>query len=258
MKRILKVILACITAGILAFILYIHAHYEVPILAYHHFGYGNNTLSVTPENFDRQMRYLKQHGYTVISLDRFVDGLKNGRTFKRNTVVITVDDGYRDNYQYAYPVLRKYGFPATIFLWAANVDADPEFLTSSQIREMYGQAISFGSHTLEHQYLPSISDTDAAWQEIAGSKQLLERILSIPIDYFCYPTGGFTDAVKVMVIQAGYKGACTTNRGASKNHSDLYALKRVKITNADTNNPFSFMAKLSGHYNLFRRAKKSY
>jgi len=202
------------------------------------------------------MDYLKNKGYEVISLDELVEGIKNNRKFKHKTVVITIDDGYQDNYIYAYPILEKYNFPTTIFIVANFVDKRGEFMKWDEIKIMLQNNISFGAHTKNQVYIPSIKDKDILWNETAGCKKLIEKKLGLPVDYFCYPTGGFTEEAKNIVKKAGYKGACTTNRGFAELNKDVYELKRIKVKNSDMNKPFGFRAKLSGYYNLFR-AKKS-
>ena len=110
------VLIIFVTSAIAYYFVWMYPRYTVPILTYHSFDYGRGTLSITPENFEKQMRYLKDKGYNVIPLDELVAGIKNKKKFAHNTVVITIDDGYENNFTYAYPVLKKYGFPAIIFL----------------------------------------------------------------------------------------------------------------------------------------------
>jgi len=240
------------------YLFWLSPRYVVPILMYHRFGYEKSTLFVTPENFERQMKYLKDKGYNVISLDELVKGIKTGKEFPHNSAVITVDDGYRDNYVYAFPVLKKYGFPATIFVIANFIERKKDFMSWDELRDMSRHDISLGGHTRNHAYLPSIKKENILWDEIKGCKELIENRIGKDVSYFCYPTGGFNGHVKEMVRKAGYKGACTTNRGFVEFNQDVYELKRVKVTNSDTNKPFSFWAKLSGHYNLFRSRKRGY
>lgn len=234
--------------------------YTVPILMYHEIGYEGGSFSVTPENFAKQMEYLKDGGYDVISLNQLVEGIKSGRVFKRNKVVITFDDGYENNFKYAYPVLKKMKFPATIFIISGFMDKAPkegekEFLRWAEVKEMSENGISFGSHTASHIYLGDVTDENAAAGEIAGSKKMIEEKIGSNAGYFCYPSGGFNDMVKAMVKSAGYKGACTTNRGFVDFNRDVYELKRVKVTNSDLNRPVSFWIKLSGYYNILRKEK---
>lgn len=257
-KRILAAtIIFCFFLGGFYFF-WLSPRYVVPILMYHRFGCDESTLFVTPENFKKQMSYLKNKGYNVISLDELAEGIKNKRKFSRNTVVITIDDGYKDNFIYAYPVLSEYNFPATTFIISNFIGRKENFLNWDEIQRMHKEGIFFGGHTANEAYLPSIKEKEILWAEIAGCKRFIESNIEIEANYFCYPTGGFTEEIKKMVRDAGYKGACTTNRGFAELNKDVYELKRVKVTNSDTNKPFSFWAKLSGYYNLFRSKKRGY
>jgi len=256
-KRTAVILAGLIVSFIIFYAFWLFPRYTAPILAYHHFGYVKQSLYVTPENFDKQMHYMKNKGYNVISLGELVEGIKQQKKFAQKTVVITIDDGYKDNFTYAYPVLKKYGFPATIFVVSDYIGVKEDFMNWDQASQMLNSGISFGGHTRNHAYLPSVKDRDVLWEEIAGCKDIIEKHIKAPVDYFCYPIGGFAEETKIFIRKAGYKGACTTNRGFDRfNRSDVYELNRVKVTNSDMNAPFSFWAKVSGYYNLFRARKK--
>ncbi len=90
---------------------------------------------------------------------------------------------------------------------------------------------------------------------MAGSKKIVEENINAPVEYFSYPYGTFNENVKSIIKKSGFKGACTTNVGFGRFNEDVYALKRIRIKNSDTNKPFAFWAKLSGYYNLFRRPR---
>ena len=232
--------------------------YTVPILTYHNIGYEKVGHVVSSDNFSRQMEYIKKNGYEVITLDELVNSIKSKKNLKRNKVVITIDDGYQDNFEYAYPVLKKFGFPATIFLVTDAIGNKKGFLNWDEVRIMFKNNISFGGHTKTHFYLGSLKDDKVAWEQIAGSKKAIEKEIGAPVDYFCYPVGGFNERVKEIVKEAGYKGACTTNRGFSRFNSDVYEIKRIKVTNSDMTKPFSFWMKLSGYYSLFKNNTNSH
>jgi len=253
------VIIIIITAF---YYLWLVPRYTVPILMYHRIGEsedGNDQLFVSKDSFKRQMAYLNWRGYNVISMDELVSGIRNNRKFGRNTVVITIDDGYEDNFTNAYPVLKEHDFPAIIFVITNNINKD-DFLKNHQIIKALSESkVTFGSHTKNHAYLPDVKDPKELKDEILSSKQDLEALTLQSIDYFCYPSGGFTEQAKKFVKQAGYKGACTTNRGNAKYNKDIYELKRIKIKNSDfVEKPASFFVKLSGYYNVFRKGKNPY
>lgn len=259
MKTVRIIIVAVVVVGVLAgglYFFYLSPRYVVPILMYHRFGYAEgSSLYVTPENFKKQLAYLKSRHYNVISLDELVTGIIRDKEFPHNTVVITIDDGYQDNYTYAYPLLKKYGFPAIIFLEAGRISTREGYLTWEEVREMLAGGIAFGAHTVNGAYLPSLKDEHELWYEISAPRGMILEVTGVDADYFCYPIGGFTDKAKELVKLARYKGACTTNRGFAELNKDVFELKRIKVKNTDTNKPLSFRAKLSGYYNLFRSRK---
>lgn len=256
-QKILSVVIALILIVFSFYFLYMRPRHVVPILMYHSiYDDPKSSLSVAPENFSKQMKFLAENEYSVITLDELVSGIESGRKFPGKTVVITFDDGMKDNYLNAFPALVENDFPATIFLITGYIDKFDSYVTWEQVRLMMREGISFGGHTRNNVYLPSVSDTKVLWDEIAGSKEDIKNKTGKPPEYFCYPTGGFNAKIKQAVKKAGYKGACTTNRGTDKSNKDVFELNRVKITDSDMNKPFHFRAKLSGYYNLFRKLKK--
>lgn len=252
-KTIKKILLVFLLLG-LGFFVWLYPKFSVPILTYHSIGYDKGLLSVSPESFNWQMQYLKDGNFKVITLGELAEGLKNGKKFGRKTVVITFDDGYKDNFTSAYPILKKYGFKATIFLVSSFmgkiVDKD-EFMDWIEAKEMAKYGIEFGSHSKTHPYLPSIEKDDAKlWDEIYGSKKEIEEKLGLSVKFFCYPIGGFTEKIKEYVKNAGYEAAVTTNkRNGLKNLVDFYAIRRISVRNKDKLN---FRLKVSGYYNVFR------
>ncbi len=258
-RNIFFSVLTIVLVGAMGFTFWMRDRYVVPILMYHHVGVPSGKWrlnSVSAKSFDAQMNFLKRHCFQVISFDDLVEGLKKGHAFNRNTVVIQFDDGYEDNYTYAFPILKKYDFPAMVFL-ISDLVGKPDYLTWDQVKEMEQYNFMAGAHTRHHAYLPSLNLADAQ-DEIAGSKKIIEEHLGHPIDYMAYPTGGFTEEVKHLAKAAGYKAAVTTNRGKYKFNEDLYELKRVHMNNDDERySGLILWFKFSGYYNLFREQKNS-
>lgn len=269
-KRLLLTIFCILIISLAGFYVWLQSQYVVPILMYHSissadtkplFVIGHHRegklrlLNVSPQSFDRQMGYLKNNGYQVISLDDFVEGDRTGKKFFHKTVVITFDDGYADNYTNAFPILKKYHFPATIFLISDVVGKNPVLLNWEQIKEMSQYGISFGSHTRHHVYLPG-QTKEQMKDEIIGSKHIIEEHLGRPVYYLAYPSAGFTEQVKAITALAGYKAALSTNRGTDRYNIDLYELSRIHINSWDKG--FTFSSKVSGFYDLFRDLKPSH
>lgn len=258
LRNILLGLLAVVLVGVVAFTFWVRDRYVVPILMYHHVGIPSGKWrlnTVSEKSFDYQMSFLKRHGFRVITTGDLVKGIKEGQEFLRNVVVIQFDDGYEDNYKYAFPILKKYGFPATVFLISSQIGTNPDFLTWEQVKEMERNNINFGAHTVHHAYLPDLP-LDQAQAEILGSKKQIEENLGHSVDYFCYPVGGFSADIKKMVEEDGFQAAMTTNRGKERYNFDLYELKRIHMNNTDFKYSGVIMwFKLSGYYNLFRHFK---
>src|SRR3989338_10297031 len=233
LRRFFALLFLVFLIGSSAFLLWMSDHYTVPIMMYHHVDHTFKPRldTVSPENFERHMEFLAQHHYRVISLDELIRGINNGKVFPRNTVVITFDDGYLDNYTNAFEILKRYQFPATIFVPSDDIDTK-EHLSWDQLKEMQAHNITIGSHTRTHAYLPDLFMIDQK-KEIEGSKQILEEKLKTEIAYFAYPIGGFNDQIKQLLKDAGYKAACTTNRGFKRTNKDIFELKRVRFSDAD-------------------------
>ncbi len=261
--RLRKIVLIsglAIVLAITGFYLYIRPKYVVPILMYHRVdGKGkSSSLSVSPENFRRQMRFLSRWNYNVIPLAKLAHSIEQKERLPRNTVVLTFDDGYEDNYVFAYPVLKKYNLPATIFVIVDSAGREG-YLNYAQMKEMASSGIiTIGSHTLAGDYLPGKTSLRLK-REIGASKRILQGRLNKKVDLFCYPIGGFSPQIQEIVKRYGYQAACTTNRGKRQAYKncDLLALKRIKVKDSSPN-LFVFWVKLSGYYNLFRRVREPY
>ncbi len=245
-----KVFVAVVVIATFGFYIWTSDKYTVPILMYHSVNVtqGAEGITVDPQSFANQMKFLKINGYNVISLDRLVSAIKRDEKLPRNSVVITFDDGNADNYEHAFPSLKENGFPAIIFV-IANTVGHKGYVTWAQLKEMEKYGVIAGSHTLDHTYLPG-APTDVQYHQIAESKRIIEKNLGHPIGYIAYPSGGFTEDVKLMAEQAGYKGACTTNRGYSQFNKDIFEIKRIRLKSNEPD--FEIWAKVSGYYNLFK------
>ena len=189
-------------------------------LMYHHIGILNDPhdeqypFTITPGMFEKQLLFLKQHGYTPASEHDIVHAYQTGHTHVTKPVLLTFDDGHADNYTTLFPLLQKYQVPALIFLITSRMGT-PGYLTWEQVQEMHQSGlVAFGSHTCTHRRLRSLSD-DEIWQELAQSKQILEEKLGVPVVSFCYPygSGGFDKQVRPQVFKAGYLLDFSTKKG---------------------------------------------
>jgi peptidoglycan/xylan/chitin deacetylase (PgdA/CDA1 family) len=196
------------------------------------------------QRFKAQMAYLHRFRYAVMSLQQALDGLFHDHFLPQRAVVLTFDDGCQNFRDYAFPVLQRYGFPATVFLvsgligkqaqWLADEGRPaPELMDRAAILGLKGENITFGSHTVTH---PSLIRVGPARRtaEIVRSKADLEELLGEEIKYFCYPNGDYDDDVVDRVRDAGYSAALSCVRGSATPSDNMFVLPRKAISYGDS------------------------
>jgi peptidoglycan/xylan/chitin deacetylase (PgdA/CDA1 family) len=208
---------------------------RVPILVYHsvmphHPGQSaeQRALDVDDSVFVAQMRYLVDGGYHVVSLAALVDALEGRDTLPNRAVVITFDDGWKNQYSHAFPILRRFGLTATFFVFTTPIGKDSKLMTWEQLRELQDAGMTIGSHTRTHPVLP---DCHAALHnEVAMSRADIEQHLGRAPDFFAYPFGAWDAESAVWARTAGYRAARAYWGGAWNAASDLYHLRAVPVT----------------------------
>lgn len=232
-------------------------NYVLPIAMYHSVtpqAKDKNRLQVSLKNFQRQMEFLKRNNYNVLRLEELVNLIGEKKKVPPRSIVLTFDDGYKDNYQYAFPVLKKYNLPATIFI-IVNEIGRPDRLSWQELKEMQDSGlISIGSHCLGPEPLVNIDSLPQLEKEIFDSKVRLEEGLGEEVSLFSYPEGRFNDKIKDLVIKAGYRLAVATSPGKKFANKDLFALKRLRISST-SNNLFVFWFETSGIYNFIKERR---
>ncbi len=186
---------------------------NLPILVYHIVrpSYPNDSRGVldiahTPETFDAEMLYLSRTGYHVVNFTDLENYFSAGAPLPSNPIIISFDDGWSNQYRYAFPTLRKYDIPATFFVFT-NAIGRPGFLSWDNLREMVVGGMSIAAHSRSHPYLTKITEETKLWNEIQGSKELLEKELGVPVEQFAYPFGQYNASIVAMVKKAGYRSA---------------------------------------------------
>jgi peptidoglycan/xylan/chitin deacetylase (PgdA/CDA1 family) len=195
------------------------------------------------------MVWLRRFGYRCLSMRElmpYVTGERQGKV-----VGLTFDDGYRNVYQNALPVLREQDFTATNYFVARQLDggnvwdyekniAHSDLMSQDELRDWAAAGMEVGSHTLDHPYLPKLSPELADYQ-IRQSRLELEQVLGSAVTAFCYPYGGETPELRAMVRRAGYTNATTTKGGLARSQDDVYGLPRVSVSRST--NIFRFLQK---------------
>ncbi|MDX8335923.1 polysaccharide deacetylase family protein [Candidatus Cetobacterium colombiensis] len=239
---------------------------DIPILMYHQFVEnisegGKIKLFITKKKFQWQLRILKFLGYETITFkDLEKIGLENRN--KKKYIILTVDDGYKDNYSILFPLLKKYNMKAVIYLvsgidynkWTIESDQEKRFqlLDLKEIKEMQESGlVEFGGHTLTHPSLPTLSD-EALYKEIMEDKTILEKKLGENLTSFAYPYGHITPRVKEIVKNAGYKFAVSTDTGTGIIEDDIFDIRRTAI---DTGDLINFLKRISPKYLHYKYKK---
>jgi len=232
------------------------------ILNYHSI-HPSHKFATKPDDFLQQMEYLASY-FTVISLPEFYEMRNTRGVLSGKLAVVTFDDGYEDNYEYAFPILKTLGIPATIFLTTGFINDEIDIakrdrtydglksLKWKQIFEMRDEGISFGSHTHTHPILTEIS-LESAEKEICQSKNVLEEKFGDFIKLFAYPLGQpkiFNTSIIELLKKHGFKLACSTIWGSGNSGTDIFALYRIRIDAVDTIDDFK--AKVNGHWDFIR------
>ena len=226
------------------------------ILMYHRVDtVKGDRLVVSPDDFRKQMNWLRVHNIRVVDLETLVELLPDpDRT--ANQVAITFDDGYLDNYLHVWPILRSFRFPATIFVSPGLIGAAPaKLLNWEQLKEMSEDHITVGSHSMTHPRLTQIPLTQVR-EEVVNSKKILEDRLGRPVEWFCYPSGAFSTEVVRLVQLAGYSGACSVRPGPNTERTNRFVLRRTEVSADDT--LWSFQKKMAGAYDGWHWAVQRY
>ena len=217
------------------------------ILCYHRVDENPAQYTVLqPAEFEAQMAYLKAHDFQVVPLVKIVDALQFGEKLPPKTVALTFDDGYKDNYTVAYPILKRYNYPATLFIYPHYISNGGAALKWDQLRQMVADPlITVQSHTLTHPDLVRIgrhlNDADYSarlTRELSAPKALLEKNLGVKIPFIAYPYGSYNAAVLKATRAAGYRAAFGI--GTAPIHfigakpTDLWTVPRIMVNRGDS------------------------
>lgn len=201
----------------------------IAILAYHKVSSAPGIYSISPELFERQMRYLAENDYKPVSLRHLAEALSGKASLPDKSIIITFDDGYEDNFLTALPIMEKYGMRAAVFI-AVDKVSQPGYMSWDQITALQAKGVDIGSHSLSHPALTDMSPAEQA-KEITASKTALEKHLKRSVDFFAYPHGKFDPAMFSLLKQSGYRGAFSGIPGLNFPSDNPYTLKRISILN---------------------------
>jgi peptidoglycan/xylan/chitin deacetylase (PgdA/CDA1 family) len=199
----------------------------VPILEYHVLGEAPGDapypeLYVTRPDFRHQLEWLDDNGYQAITLEQVEAAWFDGATLPAKPVVLSFDDGYRPQFTFALPQLRKHGWAGVL-----NLKAEGSDLYESNVKAMIAAGWELASHTIDHSDLTTL-DAAPLEEEVAGSRQILRREYGVPVKNFCYPAGEFDETV-IAAVEAAGDGGATTEISGFADSSAPYELARFEI-----------------------------
>ncbi len=214
---------------------------RVPVFMYHHIRYLPRTAtakerlySVAPDVFEAQMEELVRAGYHTITPDELDQAMKTGyATLPTKPVLLTFDDGYKDQFAHAYPVLKRLGLKATFFI-VTEAYKNRGSMTREMIQQVDREGlITIGAHTENHAFLNKIG-ASTRHQEIAGSKKSLEELLGHAVNTFAYPYGAWTDSIAQEVKDAGFTLAFWIRMGSLHGESSRFVLRRIRVLDGES------------------------
>jgi peptidoglycan/xylan/chitin deacetylase (PgdA/CDA1 family) len=220
---------------------YANGFVTVPILCYHRFGPRPSQLVVTPAAFEAQMDYLARNGYHVLTLSRVMTFLERGEPIPRKSVVLTIDDGFRSTYEVAFPILRKYGFHATVFLYSDFVGA-PDALTWTQMKEMESSGlVNIQPHSKTHANLTLrlAGETDTKYRdrmraEVDAPIRAIQERLAVSSVAYAFPYGDVNETVVDLLKRQGVHMGVTVTPGGNGFFAYPFMLRRSMVFGGDS------------------------
>jgi peptidoglycan/xylan/chitin deacetylase (PgdA/CDA1 family) len=244
---------------------------SIPILMYHSICVDREKeihpyfhINTTSEVFEKQMHYLHENKYQIINLNKALSLMNSKKINKEKYVVITFDDGYRDFFTEAYPILKKYEFNATVFVATGHIGKllnNKPCLSWDEIRFLNKNNIEFGSHTVNHPKLYSFDINEIVF-ELKESKNTIEDELGSEVFSFSYPYAfpqqdkKFVKKFNKTLVQCNYRIGVTTKIGTVSKKDNPLILKRIPVNSSD-DIPL-FKAKLNGAYNWLNNFQNLY
>jgi peptidoglycan/xylan/chitin deacetylase (PgdA/CDA1 family)/glycosyltransferase involved in cell wall biosynthesis len=242
----------------------------IPILIYHKIpsmpiSNSKHGTYVTKNDFEWQLEWLKQKGFTTITFQDILDYRFGKKEPPPKPIMLTFDDGYKDNYTNAFPLLKKYNMTGVIFLvtnpaikvnvWdIVNSEPAAPLLENREILEMAEYGIEFGSHTWSHIDLTKVTQ-DILIKELSESKKILENLLGKKVNSICYPYGAVNENIKKFAEEVGYEFGVATDSGSVNFNHDLYEIRRIQVF--PQTGKIGFWKKTSKWYLKYKKFKKT-
>lgn len=215
---------------------------------YHHVGdlppdadAVRKSLTVSEANFQAQLKYLAEQGYTPLRIADLINALQTGAPLPDKPIILTFDDGYDDSYLNVYPTLKEYHFVGTFFIIAAPTNyGSPGYVRWEQILEMYNNGMEIGGHSLTHRYNLGATRNSTQDVEIKQAHQLMVEHLPGWTPIFSYPSGSYNQYSLNLLKSLGYIAAVTTKQGALQKSDEPLELRRIRVRGEWGINQFAY------------------
>ena len=243
------------------------------ILMYHHIARPPSSVRIrgmytTPRQFEQHLAWLIRRGFFFTTFSALsCPGKSKPPIRSRRTVILTFDDGHRDNFTHAFPILNKFGVPAVIFpvigdigktgvVWPESSEKTPtDLLTSAQIRQMADAGIEFGSHLMRHVRLAKLPLSEQR-AELSESKARLEEIVQRPVESVAYPYGSFNRHVVDLAREAGYRYGVSIQEGLNDARENPLTLNRYTAKGNKLYHPLKFRRMIRKGLARFERGER--
>lgn len=224
----------------------VYPYSGIPVLLYHSIDDSGSVISTSSSQFRSHLSYLRRRGYQTITGNQFIDYLEAGRKLPQKSFMITFDDGFRNNYTHALPILKELGYTALIFLVTDNIDgvcswekhpsiAEMPLLSWTEIKEMSDSGMEIGSHTCSHPDLRKLSK-QAVINELSTNKYEIENKLEKPVDFFAHPYGFYNQTTVEASVDCGFKaGFGGIDFFLNKPSSNRFNLSRIGTGHLSSN-----------------------
>jgi peptidoglycan/xylan/chitin deacetylase (PgdA/CDA1 family) len=216
---------------------FINDNRGIPVLYYHSVKESaDNEVTIKPEKLREELKYIKDEGYSTLTISQLKDYILSNSPIPQKSILITFDDGYMDNYNSAFPIMKEFNMTATIFCIASELDGS-YYLSKEAIKEMSDYGIDIESHTVTHPHLNKL-EYSKQLEELSESKKILENITGKEICSVAYPFGDFNDNSVKASREAGYVLGFTTKLGLSDRNDNPLTLDRIYISSNYEMNTF--------------------
>ncbi len=238
MKQTIKFLLAAMLFIMAVGVIFAADIKTVNVLCYHRFEPKNarDAFAITPETLKKQMQYLKDNGYNVITMKTFLDYIDGKGEIPDRAVLLTIDDGYKNIYTKAFPILQEFGYKPVLYIY--QVFSGKSALSPNEVREMMKAGFDIGCHSNTHTLMPGKkrdefeNDSDyIKWlkSEIVEPKSYLEKLYGVKVETYAYPYGAYSMPILDIIKKAGYKAAFSVVASWDAKDTNRFAFKRTMI-----------------------------